>query len=130
MSLLKNKQIFFRGPYDMWTGTKMLLQRFLLLLKMKTCSLRGFFSEQLDDLGGRTLRSVSKLLPSKRRTIGKEMFLPRATSFNLTPFTYTTLDGRNGGWEARIMETVAESLNFRQNSFAKLYFGMKINCSL
>lgn len=49
----------------------------------------------------------------------KEMFFffTRATSFNLTPFTYTTVDGRNGGWESRIMETVAESLNFRQNSF-------------
>ena len=39
----------------------------------------------------------------------------RATSFNHTPFTYKTSDGRNGGWESKIVETMAESLNFRQS---------------
>ena len=83
------------------------------LIKNEISTFRGFFSEQLDDLGGRTLRSVF----SKRRNVERDVFFTRATSFNLTPFTYTTVDGHNGGWESRIMETVAESLNFRQNSF-------------
>ena len=74
---------------------------------------RGFFSEQLDDLGGRTLRWESKRNAIKKSNL---FFSTRATSFNLSPFTYTTSDGRHRGWESSIMLAVAESLNFRQNS--------------
>ena len=72
--------------------------------------IRSLFYEQLDDLGGRTLRWNSNEFKLSWLWL---WISNRATSFNHTPFTYKTSDGRNGGWESKIVETMAESLNFR-----------------
>ena len=75
--------------------------------------LRGLFTEQLDDLGGRMLRWTKE--KSRSTYLGRLLtkHLTRATTFNHKPFTYKTSDGKNGGWESRIVESMAESLNFR-----------------
>ena len=39
--------------------------------------------------------------------------VPRATSFSLKPYTYKRSDGQYGGWEYRVMEAIAQNLNFR-----------------
>ena len=96
----------------MWTGEKMLLNRWNKSFHL-SCGFHfssGTFSPnnwtiwEVVFWGGTTLNWAKVNISSLR-----------ATSFNHTPFTYKTSDGRNGGWESKIVETMAESLNFRQS---------------
>ena len=75
--------------------------------------LRGLFTELLDDLGGRMLRWKKEKITFNIFVKTSHKHLTRATTFNHKPFTYKTSDGKNGGWESRIVESMAESLNFR-----------------